>query len=268
MDHSPHIEVTAFSHKGRVRENNEDSITVAGWVSDVEMSAPRRSRHALAQPLLFAVADGMGGHAGGEVASRYAIKRLAAERLSEGTADIAARLAMINAELYETMRAVPSLLGMGTTVAGVLLSARRAIWFNVGDSRIYRQRGGWIEQLSIDDVPPGRRSGIITQTLGGSYAFFPIAPHIGEEDLGEEDLGQEDLGAEDLTHEDLGLASRWLVCSDGLTDMLGDAEIERAMAASDEDALRAMFTAAMQAGGADNISVVLVRMANSQCRAD
>jgi PPM family protein phosphatase len=238
MDDPPHIEVTAFSHQGRVRASNEDSITVAGWVFDVEMSAPRRSRHELAHPLLFAVADGMGGHAGGEVASRYAIKRLAAEEVSAGAEGIMARLAMVNAELYQTMGAVPSLRGMGTTVAGLLLSAARAVWFNVGDSRIYRQRGGRLEQLSIDDVPPGPRSGIITQTLGGFRTFLPIAPHIGDEDL--------------------VLPSRWLICSDGLTDMLDDAEIERALAASDEDALRAMFTAAMQAGGADNISIMVV----------
>jgi serine/threonine protein phosphatase PrpC len=240
MHDPPHIEVAAVSHKGRVRANNEDSITVAGWVSDVEMSAPRRSRHELTEPLLFAVADGMGGHAGGEVASRYAVKRLA-EQACEGAAEIVARLAAINAELYQTMQAVPSLRGMGTTVAGLLLTTTRAVWFNVGDSRIYRQRAGRLEQLSIDDVPPGPRSGIITQTLGGSFAFLPIAPRIGEHDL--------------------LLPSRWLLASDGVTDMLDDAEIERAMAASDEDALRAMFAAAMQAGGADNISIVLVSAA-------
>jgi PPM family protein phosphatase len=240
MHDTPHIEVAAVSHTGRVRASNEDSITIAGWVSDVEMSAPRRSRHELIAPLLFAVADGMGGHAGGEVASRYAVKRLA-DQACEGAADIATLLAAINAELYQTMRAVPSLIGLGTTVAGLLLSAARALWFNVGDSRIYRERGGRLEQLSIDDVPPGPRSGLITQTLGGSRAFLPIAPHIGEHEL--------------------VLPSRWLVCSDGLTDMLGDAEIERAMAASDEDALRAMFAAAMRAGGADNISIMLVRAA-------
>jgi serine/threonine protein phosphatase PrpC len=241
MHDPPHVEVAAVSHRGRVRAGNEDSITVAGWVSDVEMSAPRRSRHALSESPLFAIADGMGGHAGGEIASRYAVKRLA-EQACEGAADIAIRLAAINAELYQTMRADRSLLGMGTTVAGLLLSATRAIWFNVGDSRVYRQRGARLEQLSIDDVPPGPRSGLITQTLGGSRAFLPIAPHIGEHEL--------------------VLPSRWLVCSDGLTDMLGDAELERAMAASDEDALRAMFAAAMQAGGADNISIMLVRAAS------
>ena len=238
MDGLPHIEVTALSHKGAVRDNNEDSIAVAGWVSDVEMPTPRRSRHTLAETVLLAIADGMGGHAGGEVASRYAIKRLAEDPIDASAAAVGARLKAINAELYQTMKAVPSLLGMGTTVAGLLLSATRALWFNVGDSRIYRLHRGRLEQLSIDDVPPGPRSGLITQTLGGAPIFFPIAPHIGADDL--------------------MLPSRWLLCSDGLTDMVGDGEIERALAASDEDAVRALFAEAMQAGGADNISMVLV----------
>jgi serine/threonine protein phosphatase PrpC len=80
----------------------------------------------------------------------------------------------VNAELYQTMKAVPSLLGMGTTVAGLLLSATRALWFNVGDSRIYRLHRGRLDQLSIDDVPPGPRSGLITQTLGGAPIFFQL----------------------------------------------------------------------------------------------
>src|SRR5262249_7801114 len=61
MDKPPLIEIVAFTHEGRLRESNEDSITVAGWVSDVAMSAPRRSRHELSEPLLLAIADGMGG---------------------------------------------------------------------------------------------------------------------------------------------------------------------------------------------------------------
>ena len=239
MDDLPHIEVTALSHRGALRDNNEDTIAVAGWVSDEEeMVAPRRSRHALPEPLLLAVADGMGGHVGGEVASRYAAKRLAGGRVSANAGDLRKRLGMINAELYETMKTVPSLLGMGTTVAGLVLSAQRVLWFNVGDSRIYRHRGRRLEQLSVDDVPPGPRSGFITQTLGGSPVFVPITPHIGEGDL--------------------VLPSRWLLCSDGLTDMVRDADIQRALSARDEEAVHALFAAAMRAGGADNISIVLV----------
>jgi serine/threonine protein phosphatase PrpC len=220
-----------------VRASNEDSITVAGWLSGGDMFQVRRSRHELSEPLLFAVADGLGGHCGGEVASCHAAKRLA-EPGWTGAADIAARLAAINAELYEIMRAQPSLLGMGTTVAGLALTPTRAIWFNIGDSRIYCERGGSIAQLSIDDVLPGPRSGIVTQSLGGADVFAPVAPHIGEQEL--------------------TLPCRWLLCSDGLTDMLSDAEIERMMTGGDENAAASMFLAAMQAGGADNISIVLV----------
>lgn len=255
MDSPPRIEVNAFTHEGRRRANNEDSITVGGWVSDVAMSGPRRSRHELTAPFLVAVADGMGGHAAGEVASRYAIKRLAAESLA-GERDVAATLIAINAELYQTMAAEPEFRGMGTTAVGLLLTPNEAIWFNLGDSRIYRLVGGQVEhgvlgeerferhvggsleQLSVDDAPPGERSGIITQCLGGAPAFTRISPHIGVQAL--------------------TVPSRWLVCSDGLTDMLPDDVIEAMMETGDEEAVRRLFTLAMEAGGDDNISIIVV----------
>jgi serine/threonine protein phosphatase PrpC len=132
---------------------------------------------------------------------------------------------------------------MGTTVAGLLLTANRAVWFNVGDSRVYGQRAKRFELLSIDDVPPGPRSGVITQTLGGFCTFVPIEPHMGTEEL--------------------VLPSRWLVCSDGLTDMVDDRDIERALAASDEEAVCTLFDLAMRAGGADNVSIIVVRASTS-----
>src|SRR5262245_12344318 len=98
MGAPPQIEVNAFTHQGRWRADNEDSITVGGWVSDVAMTGPRRSRHELTEPFLVAVADGLGGQAAGEVASRYAIKRLAADSFADGEGDIASVLANINAE--------------------------------------------------------------------------------------------------------------------------------------------------------------------------
>ncbi len=235
---APLLEVTAFTHQGRVRDGNEDSITVAGWVSDVAMSGLRRSRHELTEPMLCAVADGMGGHTAGEIASRYAIKRLAAEPFADSEASaVAGVLAAINAELYQTMAADRSFRGMGTTVAGLLLAAARVLWFNVGDSRVYRYRDGSLQQLSTDHVPPGARSSIITQSLGGALAFTAIEPDIGADDL--------------------AVPSRWLVCSDGLTDMVGDADITRCLEDNDEEAARKLFEAAMVAGGLDNISLIL-----------
>jgi len=237
MDAPLRIEVNAFTHQGRHRPENEDSITVAGWVSDVALSGPRRSRHEFEDPLLLAVADGMGGHAAGEVASRYAVKRLAAASFVGGALDVAATLNAINGELYHSMAAAPALQGMGTTVAGLVLTPGRAIWFNVGDSRVYRHVDGRLAQLSVDDVPPGARSGMITQSLGGSTAFIPVSPHIGDDDL--------------------AVPSRWLLCTDGLTDMLSVDEIGRAMANADAEAVRQLFIQAMDAGGYDNISIIV-----------
>ena len=240
------VEVNALTHRGKVRPNNEDSITVAGWVSDVAMDAPRRSRHDLNAPVLVAVADGMGGHVGGEIASRYAIKRLS-ELSNGGSQAVAERLDAIHTELYAAMDASPSLLGMGTTVAGLLLGPAQAVWFNVGDSRLYAVRDGRLHQLSVDDVPPGPRTGLLTQALGGFPDSLPIAPHIAEASL--------------------HAPSRWLLCSDGLTDMLPDGEIEELLGQADEEALRSLFARAMGAGGLDNISIILASVIQASATA-
>jgi PPM family protein phosphatase len=129
-------------------------------------------------------------------------------------------------------------MGMGTTIVGLLLTVDRALWFNVGDSRLYRHRDNRLTKLSVDDVREGLAVGTITQALGGSPEPTRLVPH---------------LGAEELT-----VPSRWLLCSDGLTQMVSDDDIEDAMKVGDEDAVRALFAKAMQAGGADNISIIVV----------
>jgi serine/threonine protein phosphatase PrpC len=230
--------ITAFTHRGHVRERNEDTVVIGDWLSAPDMAAPRAVRHNLSVPLLCAVCDGMGGHRAGAVASRHVARRLAEERGRIADAGAAAEtLKAIDAELYQLMRTDANLLGMGTTVVGLVLSAR-PIWFNVGDSRLYRQRGARIEQISIDDVPPGPRSGMITQSLGGALRPPAIAPHVGEEAL--------------------AVPARFVLCSDGLTDMLDDADIADCLKLADADAVMQLFELAMRAGGADNISIVLV----------
>lgn len=229
--------ITAFTHRGRVRESNEDTIVVGGWVSVVDMPTPEQTLHTLTEPLLCAVADGMGGHQAGEVASRYVARRIAGDQeylTSAQSAEI--MLEAVNAELSQAMQGDESLLGMGTTVVGLVL-APRLVWFNVGDSRLYRYSDRHLSRVSIDDVPPGPRSGRITQCLGGGVPLRRIVPHVGEEDL--------------------AASARFLLCSDGLTDMLDDDAIEECLTLADVDAVVQLFERAMRAGGGDNVSIVL-----------
>ncbi len=95
--------------------------------------------------------------------------------------------------------------------------------------------------MSVDDTPPGARSGMLTRSLGGSLTFGAIEPHVGTQEL--------------------AVPSRWLLCSDGLTDMLTDAEIAAALALDDEAAGGRLFELAMAAGGHDNFSIILVTVA-------
>src|SRR5262245_19550629 len=105
--------ITAFTHRGRVRPANEDTIAVGDWVSVVDMPAPEQTLHELSASLVCVIADVMGGHNAGEVASRYAARRLAAE--PEELLDArgaASTLQTIDAELYRAMQADQDLLGM------------------------------------------------------------------------------------------------------------------------------------------------------------
>src|SRR5438477_176206 len=232
--------ITAFTHRGRVRPGNEDTIAVGDWLSPPEMAAPREFHHALSTPLVCAVADGMGGHQAGEVASRYTAEWLAEarERLTDARR-ATATLQTINAGLYRAMAEDEDLRGMGTTLVGLVLRPR-LIWFNVGDSRLYCYRNGRLAQMSIDDTPAGPRSGLLTQTLGGVPLPFAsnIEPHVGEDDL--------------------TAPVRFLLCSDGLTDMIEDAQIAECLKLPHAAAVAQLFDLAMHAGGMDNVSIVLV----------
>jgi serine/threonine protein phosphatase PrpC len=238
--------VIAFTHQGAVRSHNEDTIAVGGWVHNAPMEAPRPMVHALDRPLLCLVADGMGGHAAGEEASRLAALRLAefAPTVADA-AGISAAVRRVNREIFHAMREDARRLGMGTTVAGILIRGDGILWFNVGDSRLFRYRDRMLRQLSIDDVldpdaDPRFRLPMITQALGGAPTFVEVEPHVGVEPLAP--------------------GARYLMCSDGLTDMVDLAAIEAELGGDDVTAVAELFDAAMFAGGHDNISMVLVRI--------
>lgn len=241
---------TGFTHQGAIRPGNEDTIAIGDWLESAPMDEPRVLERALDGPVVALVADGMGGHAAGDVSSRAAAEYLInqAARATDAAA-VADLVREAHAEQFALMRERPALTGMGTTVAGIAIAPGGVIAFNVGDSRVYRVKDEGLVQLSTDDTPgpklaDGRTAAtttpIITQTLGGAGSLSPIDPHV--------------------LHEPLDEAARYLICSDGLTDLLEVDEIEAELEEDDRASVRSLFEAAMARGGSDNVSVVLVRL--------
>lgn len=222
----------------------------------------RRSRNedaAVAGPSLFAVADGMGGHAAGDVAARIVVDHLqgliAADHLDRGT--VLERIRSADAEVVTT--ATGSDAGMGTTVSGLALVAGARpgfVVFNVGDSRVYRLRGGTLTQLTHDHS--------VVQELidAGSITYQQSLTHP------ERNVITRSLGAGEPLDIDWWRLQpqdrdRYLVTSDGLTKELAPETIavELARAGSPQERADALVAAALGAGGRDNVTVVVVDVA-------
>lgn len=231
--------VTALTHRGAVREANEDSLVLGPAIATATMTAPAQCWLPLGDPLVLAVADGLGGHAAGEIASQHVARRLAETGTQLATADILSRvLATIDDELREHSSQNIEFSGMGSTVAGLLLTEQGVHTFNVGDSRVYRIDGTRLLQLTEDDAVGGGGTALITQCMGGRDEG-PFDPHVAHEN-----------------------GSAWLICSDGLSDLVPAEDMSRILAEADSDitAVHELWRAAMDAGGRDNISVILARV--------
>jgi serine/threonine protein phosphatase PrpC len=247
---SVRLRAAAFTHQGAVRADNEDTIAVRDWIKRLPMKAPVMLEHEVATPLICLVADGMGGHAAGEVASRTVAEHLS--RRAAEAADVATLAQLLhdaNAELFALMQESPVWAGMGTTVAGMVVAPSGILVFNVGDSRVYRIERDGLVQLSTDDTPgpklaDGRTaamtSNLVTQSLGGAYQLAGIDPHVLSKPL-----------------ED---GARYLICSDGLSDLLERRAMEGLLGDDDAASAGALFEAAMAQGGDDNISLILLRL--------
>ncbi len=242
------LQVASASHAGRVRAVNEDSV--------------------LAEPPVFAVADGMGGHSFGDRASATAILALR-EQFDPGQAtepdDVFAAVRRANAAVRQ-LTASPGgeQLIAGTTLAGVALVEHSGVgprWmvFNLGDSRVYRWQAGQegLERISVDHslVQELMDAGLIDEDGARRHPDRNVITRA--------------LGAADEVQAEAWLlpATRpqtFVICSDGLTKELDDARIAELLVPTDpgesaDAAVDRLLTAALAAGGADNISIVLVR---------
>jgi serine/threonine protein phosphatase PrpC len=229
---------------GAVRDHHEDSLVAGPWTLCATVTeSPQTLIFPLGTPLVVAVADGLGGHAGGEVASALVVSRLAqVGPLLDGEDSLREALTACNREVYAAAERDPALTAMGTTVAGVVVTADRVLAFNVGDSRVYAAGPSGVRQLSTDDRlgDDDLPAGIVTQALGGSNELETVDPHLITSPLSED--------------------TSYLICTDGLTDPLPAGLLEEVLPQhQDGRAVFELWKAAIEAGGPDNITIALVR---------
>jgi len=229
-----------------------------GRVASVTDTGKRRLRNEdayVCNPPLFAIADGMGGAQAGEIASQLAAAAIAeAERGIQGEDAVAELVQAANARVYQRAVEDPAAAGMGTTVTVALVDAEMSSVTigHVGDSRAYRIRGDALEQLTADHslVAELVRTGRLTPEQAADHPHRSVITRaVGTEPSVDVDTFTLEALAGDL----------YLLCSDGLTDMIDDSEI-LAQAETGElrpDAVaRLLVDAANRAGGSDNITVI------------
>lgn len=245
-----YVAVSALSHEGLVRDHNEDSLVVGPWTTCATVTqTPETLFFPLTDPLVIAVADGLGGHSAGEVASTLVVQELARSgHTLTDESSVRAALETCNEVVYEAAERRPDWGGMGTTVAGLVASESGVLVFNVGDSRVYAFDEDGLTQLSVDDNPPlapgETHTSVLTQTMGGHPRDRAIEPHL-------------------ATH-DRAAARSFLVCTDGLSDVVdADAITSVLDAHHGQQATYELWRAALEAGGPDNITLLLVEFGTS-----
>lgn len=236
------MRVVSKTHVGLVRENNEDALLVR-------------------EPYLFAVADGMGGYAAGEIASRSTIKAFEAATYSlrheQGEQNIMKVLreafAKANAHVYKMAASNDKYKGMGTTMTALYLPGNgEAYCCHIGDSRLYLYRDGQLRQVTRDHtfVADLQEQGKITR----EEAFVHPQRHILLQAMGVDEEIQSDCLHFAVEPED-----RLLLCSDGLSDMLRDREIADIIGTEDlQQAADRLLEQSLDNGGRDNVSLILL----------
>jgi PPM family protein phosphatase len=230
----------------------------AGTSTDVGLLRERNEDSFVAEYPLFAVADGLGGHLGGEVASRVAVETLTEATKTAGPDDgipdrLRAAIHRANVAVGERASKDPRLTGMGTTLTAVVAGSDRIFLGHVGDSRAYLFRDGELRALTEDHTLVQRmvREGRLTPEQAEIHPQRSVLTRA----LGIEDELEVDQATVEVTAGD-----RLLLCSDGLTSMVDDEVIRKILAGHDDPqaASEALVEAANAAGGQDNITTVVV----------
>ena len=250
-----HIQTGARTDIGRVRKNNEDS-----FATDPALQ-------------LYVLSDGMGGEAHGEVASQIAVQTVlthcrqaensrttpifgeSSPDVSERTNRLASAIHLANRKVFETAAANSEQQGMGATIVAAWIDAQRLSIAHVGDSRAYLMRAGSLDQITADHslVAEKVRVGILTpQEADASELQSVLTRAVGTKNSVEVDTNEQILLVGDFV----------LLCSDGLTRMVTDPEIASTLltSTSAQEAADRLVDLANESGGADNVSVIVLRV--------
>jgi PPM family protein phosphatase len=221
-----------FTHTGKKRRHNEDAY--------------------VCEPPLFAIADGMGGARAGEIASGLAAAALKAGEVDgSGEERVVALIQEANRSVYERSSADAEVAGMGTTITVALVGDVGVTFGHVGDSRAYALRDGELEQLTDDHS-------LVAELVRAGKLSAEEAEHHPQRSVITRALGTDpDVDVDAFTVE-ARAGDVFMICSDGLTDMVGDEEIVQILERRDslDDAARGLVSRANDAGGQDNITVI------------
>jgi protein phosphatase len=244
------IEASVLTNVGRVRTNNEDFVSLI---------RPSRGNHLTSHGVLALVADGMGGHEGGELASRLAVDAIVRSyygSTAPTSSALAEAIRNANCEVYRASRQNSALKGMGTTCVAVAMRDDQAWWAWIGDSRLYLLRSSQSYRMSEDHTVVREliRRGLMTPEEAYNHPDRSVLDRaIGTKDRIEPTVSKEAIR--------LSPGDRLLLCSDGLHDLVTDEEI--AELAGDKpvaDSAESLMRLALARGGFDNVSIVLLEM--------
>lgn len=245
----PRVTIAAKTDLGRVRENNEDKH---------EFYIPEDSGVLASRGMAFVVCDGMGGHAAGQIASELACKTFLDVYYNHPSEDasVAATSAVLGANRFvlDVARAIPSRRGMGTTLTALILIQDRALLVHVGDSRLYRLRGGELAQISrdhtwlVEAIELGLVSPEDAELHPNRHALLRA---VGTEPKLDVDCDWLAPKVDDI----------YLLCSDGLDNHVSDAQIHETLLSNPPaEAAWKLVSQALIGGGSDNCTVLVVRV--------
>ena len=221
---------------GKVRANNQDAPIVSEKLR------------------LYGVADGMGGHKGGEVASTSARDDLlrGSDGKTPSVATLSGAIEEVNRQIYHQQEHDDALTGMGTTLSVLWMSDNFVYIGHVGDSRVYLLRDGEFKQMTLDHslVEQLVREGVLTEEEAQNHPMRNIITRA----IGTDESVEVDVVVEERRKGDL-----WLACSDGLHGLVDDRQMRDALRQyAPEKAADVLLKAALDAGGRDNVTLVIV----------